>query len=202
MVFVPKLYKCRKNPSIMSSIDQPLQEQPQPSFQSIALRYGIIAVLLLVMVDLVSRLTGFIDPSNPETNINGFLLFPINWIIMIGSFFFAVKKHRDEDLGGFITFGRGFRLSLIAGLVVVGITLLWTFVYLQFVDPGILEISREVAEAQMEEQGVDPESMSGWLDMSTSLPFVLGSVAVFRFLGTLLCGLIAAGVASKNPQEA
>ena len=186
----------------MSSIDQPLHDQPKPPFQSIAFRYGLVAVLLLVMVDLVSRLTGFVDPSNPDTNINGFLLFPVNWIIMIGSFFFAIKKHRDEDLGGFITFGRGFRVSLIAGLVVVAVTLVWTFVYLQVVDPGALELSRAVAEAQLEEQGVDPSSMSGWLDMSTSLPFILGTIAVIRFVGILLCGLIAAGVASRNAPEA
>ena len=186
----------------MSSIDQPLHEQPQPSFQSLAFRYGIIAVLLLVTVDLLSRLSGFVDPADPDTNINGLLLFPLNWIIMIGSFFYGIKQHRDEDLGGFITFGRGFRFSLTAGLIIVGITVLWTFIYLQFVDPGLLELSREVAESQMEEQGVDPESMSGWLDISTSLPFVLGTVAVFRFLGTLLCGLIAAGVASRNAPEA
>ncbi len=183
----------------MNSLDQPMNVQPEPSFRPIAIRYGFIAVLLMVVVDLITRFSGFVDPTDPSTAMNGFMVFPIYWIILITTFILAIKKHRDEDLGGFITFGRGFSLAFMAGLVIVAVTILWSFLYVQVIDPDSIEISREMAISQAEDQGASASDVEGSINFFTS-PIVIALMAgIFRLLGVVIFGLIAASVAQKKP---
>ncbi|MGK0391845.1 MAG: hypothetical protein ACI94Y_004612, partial [Maribacter sp.] len=48
--------------------------------------------------------------------IVGFVLSPISWVAYFVLYFLAVKNYRDE-LGGFISFGKGYKVSLFSVLV-------------------------------------------------------------------------------------
>jgi len=162
-----------------------------------ALRYGLIGALLLVAVDLLSRVTGMQDPSDPSKAMTALIFLPVNWAILIGTFLMAIKKHR-EDLGGFITFGRAFTVAFMTGLVIAVITLIWTYVYLAVIDPSILE----QVQAVMEDQIPEDNPAAGFLSTMQSPGFMAGSAFLSRIFSALIFGLIAGGIGQRKDPNA
>ncbi len=116
----------------------------------------------------------------------------------------AIKTHRDQDLGGYITFGRAFGVAFLTGLVMAVIGLVWSFLYLQLVDPSIQETIAEATRQSMRDQGMsesDIDQAWGITSMFISAPAIAIMGFIFTLLGTVITGLIVAAVMRRNPPE-
>lgn len=125
-------------------------------------------------------------------------------MVIIVAFVLAIKTHRDQDLGGYITFGRAFGVAFLTGLVIAAIGLVWSFLYMQFVDPSILETVAEATRQSMQDQGMsesDIEQAWGITSMFISAPAIALMGFIFTLFGTVIFGLIVAAVMRRNPPE-
>lgn len=181
----------------MSSLDHQMTESAKPSFMPIAIRHALIGMLILIAVDLLSRFTGIVDPLDQSKAYNSFFVLPINWAVIIGTFWTAIKRHRDEDLNGLITFGRGYSLSLVTGLIIAALTFVWIMVYVSVIEPDLMESVRNMVEEQIESQGGD-KAMAGYF---TSPLFVSLMSAIYRIFAALILGAIVAAIMQRKPVE-
>jgi hypothetical protein len=73
--------------------------------------------------------------------------------------YMGIKKYRDQELGGNITYGSalgyGTLLGLFAGILVAFIT----YIYLKFVDNGIIQFTIEEQQRAFYESGMEDEQI-------------------------------------------
>lgn len=186
----------------MSTADQNLNDQSKAPYRPIAVRYGLIAALVSIALGLVFyvfNLIDYADNSSPG-NIASTVL---NVVVIIVIFVLAIKTHRDQDLGGYITFGRAFGVAFLTGLVAALIGLVWTFAFFQFIDPSIQETIAEATRENMLNQGMSEEELQqawGITSMFIS-PIALSLFGfVFSILGTVVLGLIVAAVMKRTKE--
>jgi|GEM_PF-2986047 len=86
------------------------------SGRPIALRIGLLAGLALVAIGLVFQLTGLSDPTQQYSTGN-IISQIVSYGIMGAAIYLAVKQHRDENLGGFISMGSAFGLGMLTILI-------------------------------------------------------------------------------------
>lgn len=187
----------------MSTLDNP-NDYIDPSKVSAwpsASRYGLLAGLLLVVLALLIHLAGIVDYTN-QGGASNWIVNILNWGVTIGAIVLAVKQHRDEELGGFISFGRGFNVGFIVSLVIAAVSMIWGYVFFAFVEPGligdILEASRE---QMMERQGMNEEQveqamgMMDWMFSPVAMSLMGG---LFSLIAGIVFSLVVAGIMKKD----
>jgi len=164
--------------------------------------YGLIGGLALVAFGLVTYLFDMVDYSGQSGNWGINLL---NWAIMGGAIFMAIKTHKERDLGGYITFGRSFATGMWTSLFIALLVAVWSFLLFTVVDPSLAETIQSLSIEQMEEQGLSEEEMEasmGFVSMFTSPT----AITLMGFFGTLLWGLILSlivgAILKKDPPMA
>lgn len=185
----------------MSTLDQPTANLEKPSYFQIALNYGAITSLVLIAISLVANVLGITDPRDPKPLINTLISLSSFAVLVVGMVM-AIQKHRDEDLSGFINFGRAFSLAMIMGLVVAVINSIFTYVYMEFIDPSIIEFAKENFANQMEAQGIsegDPGYSAG--AFFVSIGGIMIFVVIFLIFQMLIAGLIAAAIGQKKQPQ-
>ncbi len=154
----------------------------------VAQRYGLIGSLVLIVIGLLSHLLGLTDPSQ-QGGAGNWLATVLNWGTMIAVIVLAIKAHRDEDLGGYMKMGRGFKTGFYTTAIMAVLITIWTFVFFSFISPETLDLIREVSYEQLESQGLTDdqiEESAGMMEMFTSVPVL----TAFSFIGTLIMGAI------------
>ncbi|MFK7808217.1 MAG: DUF4199 domain-containing protein [Saprospiraceae bacterium] len=160
---------------------------------STALRYGGLAALISVIIGLVVHLAGLQDyeaAAAGETDPISTMVQLLSYVIWAGAVYLAIKFHRDEQLGGYITFGRGFYTGFATSLVMGAISAVWTFIFFSMIAPEILDIMREAALNNMPED--QAEQAEGIMDTMMSPAVMTGSV----FVATIVIGSIISVIAS------
>ncbi|MEY2949386.1 MAG: DUF4199 domain-containing protein [Saprospiraceae bacterium] len=169
-----------------------------------ALTYGLYGALVLIVIGLIGQLTGLVDPSQPNGGGGSMVINVLNALVTAGALVLAVKKHRDEDLDGYIAFGKAFGLGMLTVVVIAIISGIWTFVYISFIDPEMIDIMKEAARAQMENQGMEGEQLEQAMAMNGKF-MNPGMISVFAILGSMFFGLIislvVAAVMKKQPSQ-
>lgn len=149
---------------------------------------GLIGGLVLIVLNLIFSLTGLVKPG--DTGAMTWISSLLTWAVVGYFIYAAATKHRDEDLGGYISFGRAFSVGFMAVLAMAIITAVWTYIYMAFIDPGIFDTIRQASIDQMvNQQGMSEEDAERALSMM-SFMWNPGMMAVFATFGTLIAGVI------------
>ncbi len=156
------------------------------SFRPTGNKWGLILGLVGAVLFLVFNLTGMMDYSGTKSNIIPNI---ISYGAMIAIIYQAIKIHRDEELGGYITLGRCVGLGAWMGLISGVITALFMFVFMKFVQPDFANTIMETAINNAEAKGQDPEKVKQGLEMMSWM-FSPGFFAVIGLIGSVIMGVI------------
>jgi Protein of unknown function (DUF4199) len=160
---------------------------------STAIRYGGIGSAILVIFGLLVYVTGIIDYEAlgaGESTTMSWISNLLNYGVTTGAIVMAIKYHKEKQLGGYLSFGRGFYTGF-ATIVIMGlIGAVWTYLFFGLVAPDVLEIMKEGAMAQMDE--AQAEAAGSMMDMMMSP----ASMALFMFFGSLVFGVLVSLIAS------
>lgn len=167
-------------------------EKQTPSRTKSALNFGAVlgfALMILALLTYVFELY--------ENQWFGSL----TWIVLIIGIITGVKKYRDENMGGYITFGQalgyGVLLAFFASIIVAFIN----FIYLGYVDDGFITYTLENAETEMYNAGTPDDQIESALSITRKImsPGVLSVIGIFTttFLGFII-SLIAAAFLKKE----
>lgn len=185
----------------MNTLDEG-QFTPDPNKVSViqtGAKYGIIMGLAGIITQLIMHLLGTDNPDSDPTL--GSLLGLISFAITITIIVVAVRYHRDHELGGFISFGRGMKVCFWLGIVSSIITAIWTWLYQNLIAPESLDLLRsevEKVKAQVDD-GEVPELMltvMEWTYASVTNPL---SIMFWSLLSILFIGLFVSLFTKREP---
>ena len=150
--------------------------------------YGLITALLAIIPLILEQQATWL----------GFL----NIVIAIAIYVFATREFKIAN-GGYMTFGEGFRISMVAALICAVIRNVVYYSYVKLLDPGITERMQGAMEDAWRDQGMSEEqidSMQGFSAGFSSPEILVVMGIIFVMLGALIWGSIVSAV-MKNEAE-
>lgn len=187
----------------MSTIDSPFNETPNVSNTQVALRFGVITTVVLIVYGLIGFVSGLTDPSKMSTAVS-WINSLITYAVMIGGVVMAVRHHRDENQKGFITFGKAFGTGFKTTLVICITQAIWLFVFMSFIAPDMMDQILQASIDKAAEQGQDPEQVEAGMKMMSWMftPPMMAVMAfiTLTFMGTIF-SLIVAAVMKKDQEK-
>lgn len=177
----------------------------QATYKRHALRYGLIGSGILIALGLVMYLAGLSDPTQQQ-GAAGWLNGVLSLAVTGWALFAAMKAHRDGDLGGYMSYGRGLRVGSLTSLVMAGVTLVWTWLFFTLVAPEMVEQIQEFQIAQMEARGMSDDqieqamAIASWSTSPTGMA-IMAAIGTF-VLGFVLSLIIAAVTRNQAPETA
>ena len=185
----------------MSTLDNPNVAPVNASPQQTILRYGVIGGLVLVVYSLLNFVLGLSKPS--AGTFVGLLNFAVILAIYIFMMIYAVRDHRDNNQGGFITFGKAFMVAFFTSVLAAIINTIFVFLYMNIIDPGYMAEILSASEDYYESMGM-PENQievslqwAEWMMGPTGQGILFGVGTVFG----AIVALIVASTMKKNPPE-
>jgi|SRR5688572_26324374 len=163
-----------------------------PTVMSVGLKFGLI----LGLVSVVQSLVVFALGSNPFTN--NWLNTTIAILISVGAVIFAQKAFKDGG-DGFMSYGQGLGIAMVVSMVAIVIGMVFSYIYINFIDPSAFEAVWEKAAEDMQAQGQSEEQMEMGLEWGRKLFWV------FYLIGgafwALIIGLIVTIFTQKKAPE-
>jgi hypothetical protein len=186
----------------MTVLDNPQpfdNDEASVSMFPTALRYGLAGSVLFVIYTLISHLLGLTVPSSMSMMALQFMLSLTLTILIL---YFAVRHHRDQELGGYISFGRAFMVGLIVLSISVVVNNLFSLLYMTVIDPGYVDTVMESTEEMMLNLGVDDEMIEEQMEAarermkptSMLLQGILGGVVMSAVISAIM-----AAIMKRNP---
>ncbi len=184
----------------MNSLDENVDyiDQEDVPTRPLAMRYGGIAALAFIAITLLIDTLGLANYRTGEGLYYAAILATVTTVAIL---YLAIKQHRDEELGGYITFGRCIKLAALIGIfsgVLIGI---FAFAYHSFIRPDIIPDMMAFQTAQWEEAGMSEaqiEQTRGMTEMFMT-PVAQIPTSIFNSLfWNVLLSLIVGGIMKKN----
>lgn len=178
-----------------------------PNPWPIAVKFGIAGAAFFILLNLVQYLSGMMDLENMMDSGNftfgkimmGLGLTVVNWIVFTLIYFLAVKAYRTE-LGGFISFGEGFKVAFFSALIKAAILLVWGIIFFYFINPGFCESMLNIMGEALNQAGTDENSMEMMMKMYSYMYNPIG-MAIMQAFNTITGGAILSLAAAAIGQK-
>ncbi len=189
-------FSFQKN-NVMDSLNT---QEPKKTMMQRAMNAGLLIAGAGILVNLVFYVTGMdIEMiSNPALSwMNRILLIGITYYFLHA----ALRSHRDEDLGGYVSVGQGIGMGTLAGLISGVISAIWFYLFTTFIATDMMDKIKEITLDQMQKQGQSADQADKAMEMMSfffsPLFFTIIIIISSAFFG-LLCGLVAGMVLKKD----
>lgn len=166
-----------------------------------AIRYGGMMAMALILIGLIFTLTGLSDPAAPEKVGNKIQQW-IGYLAMIAAVILAIKHHRDNELGGYIKYGRALGLGTLTGLVMGVINAVWMLIYMYVIDPDLQGKIKEMAIQQATENGATEEVLeqtAKMMDIFTNPLFMSIGILLATVFMAFIFSLVISAIMKKDP---
>lgn len=183
-----------------SNFINPNTVSPRPT----GVRWGLIWGAAGVVFGLVMHLTGMTETAMGNTGL-GCLTGLLSLGIAVYCLDRAIVHHRDQELGGHISVGRGIQVSLWAGLVQGAIGGVFQVLLMKVIDPEFMNRMKESMMAQYAEKGMSEEQIDQAMGfasmfMSDSPVRMLVTGLIGGVVMALFVGLIMSLIRKKEPK--
>ncbi len=137
-------------------MQQPIDSTQTPetniSTSSVALRFGAILGLISIFIFVINVVLG----ANPMENnwVNNI----INLALGVGAIVLA-HRHFKANGDGYMSYGKGFTIGFLVLVMSAAISMIFMFVYINFIDTAVYDDIWEKARQQMEEQNQPEEAI-------------------------------------------
>lgn len=162
---------------------------PRPSFTQKSI---LNTAMLLALVSIITALIPSI--MNVQGNAKASAIISLaSYAITIYILIYALKKYRDEESGGYMSFSNGFLFVLYISIIVGIVMAIFSFIQLKYIDPHMLDEAFNKQMAEMEKNGMTDEQ----IEMANSFTAAFRSPAVISitaFLGQLVFGAILGAI--------
>lgn len=166
---------------------------------STTVKWGLITGMVNVFFGLIGNMLGVAEKG-------GFTLISVALTVAsLGATFYTIylgiKETKEEKLGGYITVGQGFKTGMGIALIGSLIGFVFTLLYLNLIDPTMVDRITEMAESQWEQQGMSEEQIEvarGYSGMFMNAWFFSLMAIVSGLFWGLIQSIIAASILKKE----
>jgi hypothetical protein len=163
----------------------------------LALKWGVIGGICSFVLTLVTKYSG-LEEDFSETL--GWVSFLATLLINTSILYLALKEVRSnqDDL---ISYGQGLGNSLLIGAVWGVVSGGFNYIYLNFIDQGVVQKQLEIAREKLESQGLtesqieEAEKITKMM-MGPGIQFMI--IVFFSILFTFLLGLIVSAILRRE----
>ncbi len=163
----------------------------------IMLKWGAIGGLLSFIFTLITKFTGLEDDFSETL---GWVSTIFTLIINVTILVLALREVREEN-DGFMSYGQGLGSSTLLGAIWGVIAGGFNYIYLQFIDQGVVQKQLDLARERLEDQGLtesqieDAEKITKMM-MGPGVQFVIVVLVTIVFM--FILGLIVSGVLKRE----
>jgi hypothetical protein len=163
-----------------------MEEVKKPSLIKSTVNYGVMLGLALVIYSL---LLWMFDATFNQS------LGYVSFAITIGGIIFATRAYRDQELGGYISYGQALGVGTLTVLFSGIITALFTLILYNVIDTGLAERNFIILEEAYYAAGMSDEQIDAALMMARRFanPAIM---AVMGIIGSVFFGFIFSLVTS------
>lgn len=167
----------------------------KPSTARIALKWGVITSVIIIVYSVFLFMTGLQLKNNS--------LSYVSYLFLLGGIILALKEYRTLN-NEFLGFGEGLGLGTLMSAVTSLISSIFSFLYVTFIDTTIMQQVMDMQREQMEARGMTQEQVEQAMEMvgkftSPGMIFVIGLLA-FIFFGFILSLIVSAVMKKEKPQ--
>lgn len=159
--------------------------------KQLGMKWGVILALISFAYFMILNMAGLAGEQS-----YGY----IGYVFTIVIFVLAHKAFK-EDGDGFMSFGEGFKIGALITIISSIISSILTYIYIKFVDGSMLELIKDKAIADMEEQGMgedEIETAMGFMEMFMSAEGIL----IMGIIMSIIFGFIIALVVTAFTKNA
>ena len=172
-------------------------ENQKMSPSLIMLKWGAIGGLLSFIFTLITKFTGLEDDFSETL---GWVSTIFTLIINVTILVLALREVREEN-DGFMSYGQGLGSSTLLGAIWGVVAGGFNYIYLQFIDQGVVQKQLDLARERLEDQGLtesqieEAEKITKMM-MGPGVQFVM--VVLVTILFMFILGLIVSGVLKRE----
>lgn len=176
-------------------IDQEFKSSKWQIITKFALIYSLIAVGVGLLLYLFNMLV-----------TGGWINGLVSLIALGGSLYFGMQSHREQNLGGYMSYGQalgiGSLISLVAGIILS----VYQFVFNKYIAPELANNMMMEVKRGMIEEGRSEESIQAAMSMMESMqnPWIIIGGGIFGtfVLGFIISLITAAFTKKDDPNQA
>lgn len=158
-------------------------------------KWGIIYGLIGLIVALLSAIFDIQAMGTAGSIISSL----VNIGIAFAIYFLATKEYRESN-DGMLSFGQGFKIVALVGLLGGAIRAIGFYVYIKFIDSTFMD---RVLEAQIQAQenmgaSYDPDAVPEFMKFFQTAEFMGIASLIGAIFGFLILGLIAVAINKRT----
>ncbi len=171
-----------------------VEQTKQSTLTSASFTYGLLTAIGLILITLFTYIFNL-----TEVRWISFL----SYVLLLAGIIFGTIKFRDDDLGGFISYGRSFGFGTLVSLFASLISGLFVYVFYKFIAPDAFEQLRIIAEQNMIEANPDitDQQLDFALRMMSPLMLFISSIFSITFIGAVFSLVTSAFLKKKDPLD-
>jgi uncharacterized membrane protein len=158
-----------------NTIDVGMEEQPRVSPFNTAMRYGLIGGLVMVVISLLLYLLNLQEITWLSTVV---MLGVLGVFIYLG-----LVNHRDNDLGGYMKYGRGVGTGTLIAVFMGIIGAVYLYIFLSFIDQSVITQAMNEAREALVERGMSDDEIEQALKISGMFmqPWAMAIMSIFAY---------------------
>jgi len=156
-------------------------------------KWGLIYGLIGTILGIVPLILEIQVPWMPIVNI----------ALAIVMYALAMKEFKTAN-GGYMTFGEGFRIAMMAALISGVMRSVINYVYTKFIDPEVMGRMQDAMQDAWRQQGMSDqeiEQAQGFTAGFTNPEVVAVMAIIFVILGGLVWGSIVSAVVKNEAED-
>ena len=167
---------------------------PAVSTTSVGLRYGLLTGLISIIISF-----GMYAARMEQSPLKY-----VSFLVLIGGMIMAMR-HYKENNQGYMSFGEGVGIGTVLSAVVGVLSAIFTYVYMNIIDPDVVARMMDKARSDMEAKGgLSDEQIDQGMAMAGKFmngPIMMVVVVVSSVLfGVLLALVVSAFVKHTKPE--
>jgi hypothetical protein len=163
-----------------------MSENPRTQTK-VGMKYGLIYGVASIALSLIFYLTG--------TDLQAKLPQYLNYGVLLGAIILGIRSFRDEDLGGYISYGKSLGTGVVIAFFGSIIVAFYTYLFFNVVDPALIDQMIEMTREKMIESGMPDDQVEMAVDMSARF-MTPGWMFTFSILGITFMGFVFSLLAS------
>lgn len=175
-------------------------DEKSVSFQPVVLKWGMISAGVSIVTTLLTSIAGLKMTNMSTLATVGLLGLVVGITILV----MAVREHRDQQLGGFISFGRAFLVCLLVLVISTIVAQIFSYLYMNFINPAAAQEAVEAAKTMMEKFGLPEDQIDAAMekaaaDLKSPMSIIKNSAGSI-FFGAIIA-LIMGAIMKKEPSK-
>ncbi len=176
------------------AVDEP-SDLEKVTVKQVSMRWGLYLGLVMIAWSVITIIAGM-----EGNDYMGY----VTYIFLIGGIVMAHKDFKDNG-DGYMSYSQGLGIGTLVALISGIISVVFSYIYVKFIDDSVLGIIRDKQIEGMEEQGLSDEQIEQAMEITGKfmVPEIMFPIAlvVMVFLGFIISLIVSAITKNSNPAE-